>query len=116
MPLSRASRIRAVTLGRVRIEDVDAVATSLPGVRRSGRPGRLTWRVGGRLVVREDVPGTLVVRVGLADRERLLAQHPETFGVPPHFEKHLKMQVDLDGDAGAIRDAIRLAWSLQVEE
>jgi hypothetical protein len=55
------------------------------------------------------------VRVGFADRERLLEQHPETFGVPPQFEKHMKMQVDLDGDAGAIREAIRVAWSLQVE-
>jgi hypothetical protein len=97
----------------VRIEELDELATSLPGVRRSGQPGGLKWLVDGRLVVREDGPGSIIVRVGFADRERLLEQHPETFGVPPRCEKHMKVQADLDGNAPAIREAIRLAWRLQ---
>ncbi|MDV3220708.1 hypothetical protein [Intrasporangium sp.] len=95
------------------LDEVDEFATSLPGCRRKGHPGRIAWYVDNRLVVREDAPGTLLVRVGFADREALLASHPETFGVPPRWEKHMKVQADLDGDADAIRDAIRLAWAAQ---
>lgn len=116
MPLTSARGPRAVTLWRVLIDEVDEFATSLPGVRRAGRPGRRLWHVGGRLVVREDGPGTLIVRMGFADRERLLERHPETFGVPPRAEKHQKVQADLDGDPQAIREAIRLAWRLQTGE
>ena len=71
------------------------------------------WFVDDRLVVRHDVPGTVLVRVGFEDRERLLEAHPDTFGVPPRWEAHEKVQADLEGDADAIRRAIRLAWARQ---
>ena len=73
----------------------------------------MAWYVDDRLVVRQDEPGTVMVRVGGADRERLLLAHPDTFGVPPRWEAHLKVQADLDGNADAIREAIRLAWATQ---
>ena len=65
----------------MRLDEVDEFATSLLGVRRKGHPGRVAWYVDDRLVVREDLPGTLLVRVPMAEREDLLARHPETFGV-----------------------------------
>ena len=74
MPLGRARVQGGATLDDVRLDEVDAFATSLPGVRRKGHPGRVAWYVDDRLVVREDLPG--------AEREDLLARHPETFGVP----------------------------------
>jgi hypothetical protein len=97
----------------VTLDEVDEFATSLPGCKRKGHPGRVAWYVDDRLVVRQDEPGTVLVRVDLADRERLLATHPTTFGVPPRWEAHRKVQADLDGDADAIREAIRLAWESQ---
>jgi hypothetical protein len=97
----------------VDLDDIDAVTATLDGCKRKGHPGRVAWYVDNRLVVRQDEPGTVLVRVDFADRERLLAEHPETFGVPPRWEKHQKVQADLDGDAGAISEAIRLAWQLQ---
>jgi hypothetical protein len=33
--------------------------------------------------------------------------------VPPRYEKHMKVQVLLDGDTNAIREAIQLAWQMQ---
>ena len=52
--------------------------------------------------------------MAFAVRERLAAAHPETFGVPPRFEKHYKVQALLDAATPtAIRAAIRLAWELQ---
>lgn len=95
------------------VEQIDAFATSLAGCRRKGHPGRVAWYVRDRLVVREDEPGTVLVRVGFEDRERLLTACPETFGVPPRWEAHMKVQADLDGDADAIREAVRLAWEMQ---
>ncbi len=97
----------------VTLDDIDAYATSLAGCKRKGHPGRVAWYVDDRLVVRQDEPGTVLVRVGFEDREQLLAAHPETFGVPPRWEAHMKVQADLDGDADAIREAIRLAWTMQ---
>ncbi len=64
-------------------------------------------------MARQDEPGTVLVRVGFEDRERLLEAHPDTFGVPPRFEAHRKVQAGLDGDPDAIREAIRLAWAAQ---
>ena len=95
------------------LDEIDAFATSLRGCKRKGHLGRVAWYVRDRLVVRQDEPGTVLVRVGFDDRERLLAAYPETFGVPPRWEAHMKVQADLNGDAGAIREAIRLAWAMQ---
>ncbi len=97
----------------MKLGEVHAFATSLPGCTRKGHEGRRAWYVDDRLVVREDEPGTLLVRVGGEDRERLVAAHPDTFGVPPRWEAHAKVQAELDGDGDAIREAIRLAWATQ---
>ena len=97
----------------VTLDEIDQYATSLSGCTRKGHPGRAAWYVDDRLVVRQDEPGTVLVRVGFEDRERLLDAHPDTFGVPPRMEAHMKVQAELDGDAAAIRKAIKLAWASQ---
>lgn len=94
------------------LEEIGEYAESL-GCRRRASDGRTEWHVGGRLVVREDLEGVLCVRVDFDVRDRLASEHPDTFGIPPRWEKHQKMQALLDGDAGAIREAVRLAWELQ---
>ena len=94
-------------------EEVDEFARSLPGCKRKGTEARPAWYVDDRLVARLVDPGELVVRASFEGRERLVAEHPETFGVPPRYEKHFKVQALLSGDAAAIRDAIRAAWELQ---
>ena len=94
-------------------DEVDEFARSLPGCKRKGTAARPAWYVDDRLVARLIDAGELVVRAGFADRERLLTAHPTTFGVPPRYEKHMKVQALLDGDADAIREAIRLAWQMQ---
>jgi len=95
------------------LDDIDAFATSLEGCKRKGHPGRVAWYVNDRLVARQDEPGTVLVRVGFDDRESLLAAYPETFGVPPRWESHMKVQADLGGDPAAIREAITMAWTMQ---
>lgn len=100
-------------VGAVTLDEIDEFTTTLSGCKRKGHPGRVAWYVDDRLVVRQDEPGTVLVRVTFEDRERLLEAHPETFGVPPRFESHMKVLADLDGDSAAIRKAIRLAWTSQ---
>jgi hypothetical protein len=94
-------------------EEVDAFARSLPGCKRKGTGSRPAWYVDDRLVARLVDPGELLVRASFEARERLVEEHPETFGVPPRYEKHMKVQALLSGDGGAICDAIRAAWELQ---
>jgi hypothetical protein len=94
-------------------EEVDDYARSLPGCKRKGTQAHPAWYVDDRLVARLVDAGELLVRASFAGRERLVADHPETFGVPPRYEKHMKVQAMLSGDAAAIRDAIRSAWELQ---
>ncbi len=94
-------------------DEVDAFARSLPGCKRKGTAARPAWYVDSRLVARLVDPGELVVRASFAGREQLVADHPETFGVPPRYEKHYKVQALLNGDATAICAAIRAAWELQ---
>ena len=83
------------------------------GLQAQGHRGAPAWYVDDRLVARLVDPGELVVRASFAGRERLVADHPETFGVPPRYEKHYKVQALLSGDATAICAAIRAAWELQ---
>jgi hypothetical protein len=95
-------------------DDVAAHAANLPRCRRKGTPARPAWYVDDRLVARLEDPTTLTIRATFADRERLLTAHPETFGVPPGMERHLKVQAVLDrGNDDAVRAAITAAYELQ---
>ena len=95
-------------------DEVHACAIALPGCKRKGTEARPAWYVDDRLVARLEGPTILVVRMEYDVRDRLTEAHPETFGVPPRFEKHFKVQVALDhGNDDEIREAIRLAWEMQ---
>lgn len=94
-------------------DEVDEFARSLPGCKRKGTTAHPAWYVDDRLVARLVADDELLVRASFADRDRLVAEHPDTFGVPPRYDKHLKVQALLTGDADAICAAIRAAWEMQ---
>jgi hypothetical protein len=98
----------------VDLDDVGRLALAHPGVKRKGTAARPAWYVDDRLVVRRLDATSVVVRAGFAARERLLAAHPETFGVPPRFESHMMVVVELDrADPAAVERAISEAVALQ---
>ena len=89
-------------------------AESLPWVKRKGTTAQPAWYVHDRLVVRLVDETTAVIRVPLSKRESLLATYPTSFGVPPRFEAHHKVEAYLDkAEPAAIRTAIELAWEMQ---
>lgn len=94
-------------------DDVAEFLATLPGCMRKGTPAVPAWYVDNRIVARLVAPDELMIRCAFAARDRLVADHAETFGVPPAYEAHMKVQAMLDGDADAIRDALRQAWELQ---
>ena len=72
------------------------------------------WYVDDRLVARKLDPTSVVIRAGFDQRERLIADHPDTFGVPPRFESHMMVVVELDrADPAAVERAIGEAVTLQ---
>jgi hypothetical protein len=98
----------------VDLEEVGRLALAHEGVKRKGTETRPKWYVDDRLVVRWLDPTSVVIRAGFKERERLLADHPDTFGVPPRFESHMMVVVELDrADPSAVSRAISEAVELQ---
>jgi hypothetical protein len=99
---------------RVTLDEVGRYAESLPLVKRKGTASRPAWYVHDRLVVRLHDQETVVIRVPLSQRERLLETYPDSFGVPPRMEAHHKVEAYLDrANPAAVNEAIDLAWEMQ---
>jgi hypothetical protein len=95
-------------------DEAGAYAESLPGVKRKGTAEHPAWYVHDRLVARLLDPTTLLVRVPLERRESLLDAYPTSFGVPPRFEAHHKVEAYLDqASPASVQAALRLAWEMQ---
>jgi hypothetical protein len=94
-------------------DDIDRLAAALAGVRRSTAGGLAQWRYHGRLVARQLDRERLVIRADFDYRASIRRQFPATFSVTSQYAKHMMVIADLNGDAGAIEDALEAAWQLQ---
>ena len=98
----------------LRIDEVARLAEALAGVRRTAVDGLAQWRYHGRLVARQLDDARVVIRADFDYRASVLHQFPETFSVPTRYRKHMMIVADLiNGDPGAIEDALEAAWQLQ---
>ncbi len=98
------------------IREFGRLVSSLPSVRQSDNGGLLRWQCKGRLIARQLDGDQVVIRSSFDTRDVLRHQFPDTFSVPRRFEKHMMVVADLiNGDAGAIEDAVTSAWRLQSE-
>jgi hypothetical protein len=96
------------------LDEVGEYVESLAEVKRKGTEAKPAWYVHDRLVVRQQDAQTVVIRVPLSERESLLADYPDTFGVPPRMEAHHKVEAYLErAEPQAVRTAIDLAWQMQ---
>jgi hypothetical protein len=95
------------------LDELNRLAEALAGVRRATADGLAVWRYHGRLVARQLDDAHVVIRSDFDYRDSILRQFPGTFSVPPRYRKHMMVVADLEGDAGAIEDALEAAWRLQ---
>lgn len=86
---------------------------ALPGVRAGVREGCREWRYHGRIVARLLDDRHLVVRADFDYREDVVRRFPGTFSVPRQYRAHMMVVADLEGDPGAVEDALEAAWRLQ---
>ena len=93
---------------------VARIAEAFAGVRHAAPKGISEWRYHGRLVARQLDDTHLVIRADFDYRDSLVRTSPATFSIPPRYIKHMMVVADLvNGDAGAIEDALEAAWLLQ---
>jgi hypothetical protein len=110
------------------LDEVNAVATALPGVTEAERHGNRTWFVASKAFAWErpfskadikrfggttpPVGPILAVRVGdLMEKEAVLAALPEAFFTIPHFDGYSAVLVQLRKvTKKALRDAIVDGW------
>jgi hypothetical protein len=97
---ARASARKTSRKGGVDYETVRELALALPGVTDSSTLRGIAFRAGGKLLAckainRSAEPDTLMVRVGSAERDRLIAADPETYYLTPHYLVHESVLVRL---------------------
>lgn len=96
------------------LSEFGRLATDLDGVIERQRDGLLNWRYHGRLVARQLDETHVVIRASFDVRDLMVRTFPDTFTVPPRFAKHMMVVADLlEGDPGAIEEAVVAAWRLQ---
>jgi hypothetical protein len=92
----------------------ESLARRLDGVRVRTTNGLLDCRYHGRLVARQIDATHVVIRCSFDVRGLMLDQFPTTFSVPARFARHMMVVADLlDGEPGAVEDALLAAWRLQ---
>ena len=102
---------KAVDLNVVR-----QLALALPNVEDASSPRGTGFKVGGRLFACEAIhksaePNSLMVRVSLNERARLLAEDPRAYYVTEHYVKHPAILVRLSQlSRQALRDLLGTAW------
>jgi hypothetical protein len=79
---------------------VRELALAVPGVTDSSKLRGIAFKAGGKLLAckainRSAEPESLMVRVGSAERDRLIAAEPETYYLTPHYLVHESVLVRL---------------------
>jgi hypothetical protein len=100
-------------------EPVRSVGLALPGVEATTKyDGSPLLKVAGSFMAglathRSAEPETLVVRVGLEERQCLMEDAPETYYVTDHYRSYPIVLVRLSRiDRDALRDLLTVSWRL----
>jgi len=95
---------------------VRAVALGLPQVTDSSTLRGIAFKAGGKLLAckaihRSAEPDSLLFRVGVAERDRLIAAQPSTYYVTPHYLPHESVLVRLASiDTKGLQALFSVAW------
>lgn len=97
-------------------EALRIIALKMPGMEASTSWGAQSLKLHGKLFVCQAMdksaePGSVMVRVGFAERERLIAQDPATYYMADHYKPHPFVLVRLSRMSGAaLRSLLDAAW------
>ncbi len=93
------------------IDDVRAIALSLPETDERPSYGTPGFRVKNKLFARDREDGTVVIRVTFDVREALVASAPHVFEVTPHYASYPWVLVHLANvDRAWLRELLVEAW------
>ena len=100
-----------MTFGEVR-----EIALAIPGVEQSTLHGAPSLKVSGRLLAcpalhKSAQPNSLMVRIAVEERARLLAADPKVYYVTAHYINYPSVLVRLDQiDRRALRELLETGW------
>jgi hypothetical protein len=100
---------------KIDFDTVRKIGLALPGVEDSTAYGNLALKVNGKLLAcvpthRSAEPGSLVVKVDIADRAQLVAEAPDVYYVTEHYVGYPTVLVRLSRiDADVLRDLLGMA-------
>lgn len=92
------------------------MATALPGVEEGTAWGVLALKLRGRFFAcmashKSAEPNTLVVRMGVEQRDAMIADAPETYYLKPHYERYPSVLERLSRiDRAALQNLLQAAW------
>ena len=98
------------------------IALQLPDVEDGSTERGVAFRARGRLLVCAAIhdsaePGSLVVRIGVEQRARLLEAYPDALYLPDHYAKHPAVLARLERlDRESLRDILGAAWLFVTEK
>lgn len=95
-------------------ESIRKIALALDNVEEGTSYGTPAFKVKGELLARlRDDIGALVVRMGIEDRQELMAADPETYFITDHYLEYPWILVRLSKvQPDAMRDLLKGAWKL----
>ena len=98
------------------------IALQFPDVEDGTTERGVAFKARGRLLTCAAIhasaePGSLVIRIGAAQRARLLAAYPDALYLPEHYAKHPAVLARLERlDRDSLRDILGAAWLFVAEE
>lgn len=116
MSAAKPARRKPRAKAGVDYETVRALALALPDVVETSTYGAMAFKARGKLLAckainRSAEPDTLMLRVGAAERDRLLGAMAEACYLTPHYEANESVLVRMQKvDRKALQDLLGLAW------
>ena len=98
------------------------MALQLPDSEDATTDRGIAFKVGGRLIACAAIhasaePGSVVIRVSMEQRERLMAAYPDALYLTDHYAKHPSVLARLARlDRDALRDILGAAWLFVTEK
>lgn len=101
---------------KIDFDVVREIARNLPDVEESSLHGAPSLKISGRLLTclalhRSVEPNSLVVRINIDQRTKLLAANPKVYYLTDHYVNHPTVLVRLgEIDRRSLKDLLEMAW------